>query len=145
MSHVHGAWEQVLGSKTNQSRTYEEVEPLVMSALDGFNACIIAYGQTGAGKTYTMQGTDQDRGVLFRSLHTLFSKATAARETMKYRFQVREDTRRDPARGRGLGAARREGPTLGALASLSSSCRTLTCSNSRPVLCFSPRLVRRPR
>jgi kinesin family protein 3/17 len=27
-----------------------------MSTLEGFNATIMAYGQTGTGKTYTMEG-----------------------------------------------------------------------------------------
>ena len=30
------------------------VEPLVEGCFDGFNATVIAYGQTGAGKTHTM-------------------------------------------------------------------------------------------
>lgn len=33
---------------------FVEVEPILRSALDGHNACILAYGQTGTGKTYTM-------------------------------------------------------------------------------------------
>ena len=28
----------------------------ITSVLEGFNACLIAYGQTGAGKTFTMTG-----------------------------------------------------------------------------------------
>ena len=28
------------------------------SAFEGYNACIFAYGQTSAGKTYTMMGTN---------------------------------------------------------------------------------------
>jgi hypothetical protein len=33
---------------------FEEVKPILRSALDGHNVCILAYGQTGTGKTYTM-------------------------------------------------------------------------------------------
>jgi Cdc6-like AAA superfamily ATPase len=33
-----------------------EVKPILRSALDGHNVCILAYGQTGTGKTYTMVG-----------------------------------------------------------------------------------------
>ena len=29
---------------------------MVEKFLEGFHGCVIAYGQTGAGKTYTMQG-----------------------------------------------------------------------------------------
>lgn len=40
-----------------QQELYEEtVRPLVNSVLDGFNGTIFAYGQTGTGKTYTMEG-----------------------------------------------------------------------------------------
>ena len=31
-------------------------ESVVEKFLEGFHGCVIAYGQTGAGKTYTMQG-----------------------------------------------------------------------------------------
>jgi len=33
---------------------FRETEPLVMAAMEGYNACVFAYGQTGAGKTFTM-------------------------------------------------------------------------------------------
>lgn len=33
---------------------FAEVEPIIRSALDGHNVCMLAYGQTGTGKTYTM-------------------------------------------------------------------------------------------
>lgn len=42
---------------SKQSDLYDDmVRPLVCSVLDGFNGTIFAYGQTGTGKTYTMEG-----------------------------------------------------------------------------------------
>lgn len=36
---------------------FSEVEPVIKSVVDGYNACIFAYGQTGTGKTFTMVTT----------------------------------------------------------------------------------------
>lgn len=38
------------------------------SAFEGYNACLFAYGQTSAGKTYTMRGTSVSTNSF---LHTL--------------------------------------------------------------------------
>lgn len=47
----------VLPGRSSQSNVYETVaRKMVMDFLNGFNAAIIMYGQTGAGKTYTMFG-----------------------------------------------------------------------------------------
>ena len=44
-------------SSSKQQDLYDEsFRPLVQSVLQGFNGTIFAYGQTGTGKTYTMQG-----------------------------------------------------------------------------------------
>ena len=42
----------------------EMCRPIVQKCLDGFNGTIFAYGQTTSGKTHTMIGTKEDRGVL---------------------------------------------------------------------------------
>eukprot|EP00899_Mesostigma_viride_P014901 jgi/Mesvir1/23411/Mv21103-RA.1 len=72
------AMDQVLSSDVSQSEVFEEMEPLVMSALDGYNVCIFAYGQTGSGKTYTMEGTESDRGLTYRALSLMFRTASDA-------------------------------------------------------------------
>ena len=36
---------------------------LVQDVLDGFNACIFAYGATGSGKTFTMLGNPTQSGL----------------------------------------------------------------------------------
>lgn len=42
---------------SKQRDLYDETfRDLVQAVLDGFNGTIFAYGQTGTGKTFTMQG-----------------------------------------------------------------------------------------
>ena len=45
---------------------------MVESVMDGFHSCIFAYGQTGSGKTFTMEGSEEQRGVNYRALDALF-------------------------------------------------------------------------
>ncbi|CAF0766429.1 unnamed protein product [Adineta steineri] len=45
---------------------------LLSSVLEGYNATVFAYGATGAGKTYTMLGTENNPGVMYRTLDDLF-------------------------------------------------------------------------
>ncbi|KAH8069833.1 hypothetical protein JL721_5727 [Aureococcus anophagefferens] len=51
-----GAFDSVLGPGVAQDEVYDGVADVVASVADGFNACVMAYGQTGAGKTHTMLG-----------------------------------------------------------------------------------------
>lgn len=53
-------YDRVFGPDSTQHMVFEEMQPLAMAVLDGFNSCIFAYGQTGAGKTHTMTGTPDD-------------------------------------------------------------------------------------
>ncbi|KAI8564836.1 hypothetical protein RHMOL_Rhmol03G0213300 [Rhododendron molle] len=40
-----------------------EIQPLISRVFDGQNVCIIAFGATGSGKTYTIQGTEEKQGL----------------------------------------------------------------------------------
>lgn len=72
---------------SSQQELYEEtVRPLVSSILDGFNGTIFAYGQTGTGKTYTMEGSKMDherRGIIPRSFEHIFNHIGRT-ENMQY-------------------------------------------------------------
>jgi len=65
-------FDRVWRADANQAEVFEDVEPLVVSVLDGYNACIMAYGQTGSGKTFTMDGYGDHYGVNFHTVQTLF-------------------------------------------------------------------------
>jgi hypothetical protein len=45
---------------------------VLKQAIAGFNACVFAYGQTGAGKTFSMMGADFDVGIVPRMCKGLF-------------------------------------------------------------------------
>ncbi|XP_019444239.1 PREDICTED: kinesin-like protein KIN-5C [Lupinus angustifolius] len=50
-------FDKVFGPSSRQKDLYEQaVTPIVNEVLEGFNCTIFAYGQTGTGKTYTMEG-----------------------------------------------------------------------------------------
>ncbi|KAH8259781.1 hypothetical protein KR026_010262 [Drosophila bipectinata] len=60
----------------SQTTLYHEVVfPLVSSVLEGFNGCIFAYGQTGTGKTFTMEGVrgnDELMGIIPRTFEQIW-------------------------------------------------------------------------
>ena len=47
-------FDQCFQSNSTQEAVFEDTQNLIQSAMDGYNVCIFAYGQTGAGKTHTM-------------------------------------------------------------------------------------------
>ncbi|KAA3461648.1 kinesin-like protein KIF3B [Gossypium australe] len=81
-------FDRVYTPKDNQVDVFADALPLVTSVLDGYNVCIFAYGQTGTGKTFTMEGTDQNRGVNYRTLEQLFHIAKERSETFMYNISV---------------------------------------------------------
>ena len=53
----------------------ETAKPIINAALGGYNGTIFAYGQTGTGKTYTMEGVYDDvelRGIIPNAFHHIF-------------------------------------------------------------------------
>jgi kinesin family protein 5 len=77
MEPIPYVFDQVYDPSASQAKLYETaVTPIVDSVLKGYNGTILAYGQTGAGKSYTMSGPDieslEDRGIIPRMVSGLF-------------------------------------------------------------------------
>ena len=55
-------FDRVYGSYTTQKEIFEEtLLPIVDDVMVGFDATVFAYGQTGTGKTHTMEGNVDDK------------------------------------------------------------------------------------
>ncbi len=66
-------FDMVFDPRTTQQDIYEKTTKVLLSGvLNGYNATVFSYGATGAGKTYTMLGTEEEPGIMFRTLHDLF-------------------------------------------------------------------------
>lgn len=79
--------------EASQEQVFSECgEGLVPHVLDGYNATLMAYGQTGAGKTYTMTGSSghfDERGVIPRAVSQLFKEIAARPElNISIRYSV---------------------------------------------------------
>ncbi|KAG4937082.1 hypothetical protein JHK84_051176 [Glycine max] len=71
-------FDEVLTEFASQKRVYEVVaKPVVESVLDGYNGTVMAYGQTGTGKTFTLGRLGEvdasDRGIMVRSMEDIFA------------------------------------------------------------------------
>lgn len=53
-------FDQVFDWNSTQEQVYADAaKPIVISVLEGYNGTVFAYGQTGTGKTHTMEGRDE--------------------------------------------------------------------------------------
>ncbi|XP_021892543.1 kinesin-like protein KIN-5C [Carica papaya] len=92
-------FDKVFGPSAQQKDLYEQaVVPIVNEVLEGFNCTIFAYGQTGTGKTYTMEGEckrsksgpngelPQEAGVIPRAVKQIFD--TLESQNAEYSVKV---------------------------------------------------------
>ncbi|KAL6005274.1 Kinesin-like protein KIN-5C [Asimina triloba] len=92
-------FDKVFGPSAQQKDLYDQaMVPIVNEVLEGFNCTIFAYGQTGTGKTYTMEGDSkksksgskgqlpQDAGVIPRAVKQIFD--TLESQNAEYSVKV---------------------------------------------------------
>lgn len=96
-------FDQVFGGQegNNQEDVFRDTKHLIMSVVDGYNVCIFAYGQTGAGKSYTMIGSsdigtclhddglfDANAGITPRAVSELFRLLNERNAQITFEVQV---------------------------------------------------------
>ena len=73
-------FDRVFPPSVGQEAVFAEVQPAILSLFRGMNACVMAYGQTGAGKTFSMTGDEGREGVIPRCCALLFDELEYRRE-----------------------------------------------------------------
>ncbi len=100
-------FDKVLGPACSQAKVFADCEVpfLVDKVAEGYHATIFAYGQTGAGKTYTMEGYSytlgRDKttpkpiiekgdnwGVIPRAISYLFARVSAEAEKTRRKYTI---------------------------------------------------------
>ena len=83
------AFDYAFDKDTGQIDIFEHTtKKLVEGILHGYNATVFAYGATGAGKTYTMVGTEDNPGNMALTLKELFFKVQENSSDNKYNIRV---------------------------------------------------------
>ncbi|XP_048362665.1 kinesin-like protein KIF1A isoform X16 [Sphaerodactylus townsendi] len=76
----------------SQKQVYQDIgEEMLQHAFEGYNVCIFAYGQTGAGKSYTMMGRQEkdQQGIIPQLCEDLFSRINdTTNDNMSYSVEV---------------------------------------------------------
>ncbi|KAK6225615.1 kinesin family protein [Colletotrichum tabaci] len=80
-------FDRVFGSDVDQEGVWEYLNDCVTAFIQGYNVSLLAYGQSGAGKSYTMgtsgpseQGDVEMMGVIPRAATALFEKLDGAKK-----------------------------------------------------------------
>ncbi|RFU27045.1 hypothetical protein B7463_g9316, partial [Scytalidium lignicola] len=86
-------FDRVFDMNSRQKDVFDfSIKPTVDDILNGYNGTVFAYGQTGAGKSYTMMGTDIDndegRGVIPRIVEQIFASILASPGSIEYTVRV---------------------------------------------------------
>ncbi|KAK0391023.1 hypothetical protein NLU13_0525 [Sarocladium strictum] len=86
-------FDRVFGMDSMQQDIFDySIRPTVDDILNGYNGTVFAYGQTGAGKSYTMLGTNIDdelgRGVIPRIVEQIFASIMTSPSTIEYTVRV---------------------------------------------------------
>ncbi|CAL1395742.1 unnamed protein product [Linum trigynum] len=75
ISGVSYAFDHVFDEACSNSRVYELLtKDIINAAVEGFNGTAFAYGQTSSGKTFTMNGSENDPGIIHRAVRDIFDK-----------------------------------------------------------------------
>ncbi|NP_001026099.1 kinesin-like protein KIF18B [Gallus gallus] len=74
-------FDRVFGEGATQEEVFQHTTREVLDGvLNGYNCSVFAYGATGAGKTYTMLGSEQSPGIMYLTMAELYRRIEARRD-----------------------------------------------------------------
>ncbi|RYP43514.1 hypothetical protein DL770_011597 [Monosporascus sp. CRB-9-2] len=111
-------YDNVFTQNDNNGRVYDHIaKRLVRRVMEGYHGTVFAYGMTGTGKTFSMQGTQSSPGVIPLAITDIFSyiRETPSREFLLrvsyleiYNEKIHDLLSMSTGNGVGAGAAQEE-------------------------------------
>ncbi|KAG6022328.1 hypothetical protein E4U40_004712 [Claviceps sp. LM458 group G5] len=111
-------YDNVFTTHDNNARVYDHIaKRLVRRVMEGYHGTVFAYGMTGTGKTFSMQGTASSPGVIPLAITDIFSyiRETPSREFLLrvsyleiYNERIHDLLNMSPCGGAGGGAPQDE-------------------------------------
>ncbi|KAD4386144.1 hypothetical protein E3N88_26313 [Mikania micrantha] len=72
-------FDHVFDQDCSNSSVYDLLtKDIIHAVVEGFNGTAFAYGQTSSGKTFTMNGSENDPGIIHRAVKDIFAKTNAS-------------------------------------------------------------------
>lgn len=82
-------FDRVFGETASQQDVFQHTTcGLLDSFLQGFNCSVFAYGATGAGKTHTMLGTEENPGIMYLTTMELYRRLEAQQEEKQFKVLI---------------------------------------------------------
>lgn len=82
-------FDRVFDENATQMEVHESSTKLILDAvLNGYNCSIFAYGATGAGKTYTMLGSNNSPGIIFLCMMELYQRIEESKKDKSFEVAV---------------------------------------------------------
>lgn len=83
------SFDQVFDNKSTNYDIFEfSMRPLVTSVMQGYNCSTFVYGATGAGKTFTMLGSEDVPGITYLTMKELFEQIDALKEERNFDIRI---------------------------------------------------------
>ncbi|KAL0906305.1 hypothetical protein M5K25_024788 [Dendrobium thyrsiflorum] len=81
-------FDRVFDQSASQEDVFEDAKYLVQSAVNGYNVCIFALGQSSSGKTFTIYGSENHPGLIPRTCTELFQIMERSQNKFSFSLKV---------------------------------------------------------
>nr|XP_012299438.2 LOW QUALITY PROTEIN: kinesin-like protein KIF18B [Aotus nancymaae] len=87
--HLTFVFDRVFGEAASQQDVFQHTTHSILdSFLQGYNCSVFAYGATGAGKTHTMLGREEDPGIMYLTTVELYRRLEACQQEKHFEVLI---------------------------------------------------------
>lgn len=76
------------GAKADREKVFDDLRPMITQTVQGFNVCVLLYGASRTGKSFTLEGDGSSAGLLYRSVNAMFEEVGGVDDSLKYEIYL---------------------------------------------------------